>query len=73
MNFKVTVASCEKVTIDGKDYYKVFAVLPNGGLIRIRGCRTSVKAGSTLNVEVRSKGDKAGFEPMLTVINSEPF
>lgn len=67
MEFEITVASCEEMVIDGKKYYKVYAVLPNGGLVRIRGCRRPVKPQETLTVVVGSQGDKYGFAPMLTV------
>lgn len=67
MEFKVTVASCEEMTIDGKKYYKVFAVLPNGGLVRVRGFHHPVKPQEVVTVIVQSQGDKYGFSPMLTV------
>ena len=67
MEFKATVVSCEELVIDGKKYYKVYAVLPNGGLFRIRGFRNPVKPQEVVNVEVKSQGDKHGFEPMLQI------
>lgn len=67
MEFKVLVASCEEMVIDGKKRYKVYAVLPNGGIVRVRGISNPVKQAETLTVQVASKGDRYGFEPMLTV------
>lgn len=67
MEIKVTVVSCEEMVIDGKKYYKVYAVLPNGGLVRVRGFRNPVKPSEVVNTVLSSQGDRHGFEPMLTV------
>lgn len=67
MEFKATIVSCEEMNIEGKRYYKVYAVLPNGGLFRIRGFRNPVKAQEVVQVELKSGGDRKGFEPYLQV------
>lgn len=67
MEIKVTIVSCEEMEIDGKKYYKVFAVLPNGSLVRIRGFRSPVKPQTVAEVELKSSGDKGGFSPYLQV------